>query len=70
LLIKHGRTDRADFIANFLEEHQSMGIYLYGELAISGRKGWRRLAETVFRRLAPEMDRSAVTNVKELLGWP
>jgi hypothetical protein len=45
-----------------------MGIYLYGELATSGRRIFKNLARKMFQELKPEMDNSTVENIKELLS--
>ena len=68
MVIKHSWTSRREFVRQFLAEHQSMGIYLYGELAISRSKHFNQLGRQVFEELQYEMDSSTVTNVKELLG--
>ncbi len=68
MVIKHSWTTRKEFVRQFLTEHQSMGIYLYGELAISRNKHFNKLGLEVFEELQYEMDSSTVTNVKELLG--
>ena len=44
-----------------------MGIYLYGELAISTNKQFNKMALQLFEELKTEMDSSTVSNIKELL---
>ncbi len=68
MVIKHSWTARKEFVRQFLTEHQSMGIYLYGELSISRSKHFNQLGREVYEELKHEMDSSTVTNVKELLG--
>ena len=51
-------------LRDFLVEHQAMGIYLYGEMAIFG---WGDLARAIFAEIQPEMDESMAENVRQLI---
>ena len=68
LIIKHAYVERVNFVVNFLTQHQSMGVYLYGELASSECKKFNRAATDVFKCLSTEMDPNMVTNVSNLIG--
>jgi hypothetical protein len=67
-VIQHCCLTYKDFVKRFLREHQSMGIYLYGELANSKSKQLNKLALDTFEELKLEMDSSTVTNITELLS--
>ena len=54
-------------LKEFLEEHQAMGIYLYGEMLASKNAKLRRMAKTVANELRPEMDQNIVRNINEML---
>lgn len=58
---------RLAVVRNFLINHQAMGIYLYGELAISDKAKFRRLGVTVFQALTEEMDKDLSVNVQEMI---
>ena len=67
LIVKHSCVDKLGFVKNFLYEHQSMGIYLYGEMAISKNKYIKRQGRRIFSDLQEEMDPTMKINVKEML---
>ena len=57
---------RAGAIKTFLTEHQSMGIYLYGELFGSDNEYYRNIGRQMFEELRHEMDPTTVVNVLSL----
>jgi aminopeptidase O len=67
LIVKHSCVDKLGFVKTFLYNHQSMGIYLYGEMAISKNKCIKRQARRIFSDLQAEMDPIMKINVKEML---
>jgi hypothetical protein len=46
---------------------QAMGIYLYGELVLSGEKAQRQIAQEAFYELADEMEKDTYVSVKEMI---
>ena len=66
-MVKHSWSEQKDFIINFLREHQSMGIYLYGELSMSKNKTLKSMANKAFDELKAEMDSGTVTNIRQLI---
>ncbi|CAL4129467.1 unnamed protein product, partial [Meganyctiphanes norvegica] len=66
LAIKHNFSDMSE-IERFLVADQSMGVYLYGELIISGKKRHRTLAEKVYSFTCKEMDESSRVTVFSML---
>ena len=67
LIVKHSWINKLGFVKNFLYNHQSMGIYLYGEMAISKTKYIKRQARRIFCDLQEEMDPTMKINVNEML---
>lgn len=67
LIVKHRYMDCLSDVATFLVEHQAMGIYLYGEMAISGNKRLCQMAKDIFQLIKTEMDPGMVANVQEML---
>ena len=67
LIIKHNYLEKLPFVETFLRHHQSMGIYLYGEMAISKHKMIRKLVEQIFNQMKEEMDPIMLINVREML---
>ena len=67
LIVKHRCTEKLSFIEHFLKDHQSMGIYLYGEMKLSKLKQIRTVAMQTFNELKDEMDPTMAVNVKEML---
>ena len=68
LIVMSGVTDQVEFIKSFLVDHQSMGVYLYGELASTELKIFQDAALSVFKLLETEMDPTMKVNVSNLLG--
>nr|XP_006822289.1 PREDICTED: aminopeptidase O-like [Saccoglossus kowalevskii] len=56
LIVKFQFLQKYDDIKSFLINHQSMGVYLYGELTLSGNTHQRQLAEECFSRVKDDMD--------------
>ncbi|XP_047495131.1 aminopeptidase O-like [Penaeus chinensis] len=54
-------------VRRFLTEDQAMGVYLYGELVISGKKKHRKLAEEVYGEIKEDMDENARVTVSLML---
>lgn len=54
-------------VKRFLVEDQAMGVYLYGELVISGKKKHRKLALEVYGKVKEEMDENARLTVSAML---
>ena len=67
LIVKHRYTEKLDFVQRFLKDHQSMGIYLYGEMKMSKNKHIQSYAVQIFNELQHEMDPTMAVNVKEIL---
>ncbi|KAG1681064.1 Aminopeptidase O [Nymphon striatum] len=68
LIIKHKYNQKYDIISRFLQEHQAMGIYLYGEAIISSDADLQQLALMSFKLLKNEMDQSVRISVSEMFG--
>lgn len=66
LVVKHVHLERLMDVEAFLEEHQSMGVYLYGEMMASSSKRLRRSALKVFHRLKSEMDPNTAVVIKRM----
>ena len=66
LIVKHGYTPGFDCIKWFLREHQAMGIYLYGELALSPKAVLRRLGKEVLKSIIDEMDVDSSSSAREM----
>jgi aminopeptidase O len=66
LVVKHGYRAGLECLETFLVEHQAMGIYLYGELALSGRKAFKEIGKRVFKRIEAEMDVDLAKSVREM----
>ena len=67
LIVKHRLTEKMTFVESFLKTHQSMGIYLYGEMKISSNKKIKVNATKIFNDVKDEMDPTMAVNVKEIL---
>ena len=67
LIVKYRCTEKLSFVGRFLKYHQSMGIYLYGEMKISKSKHIKSYAVQIFKELQNEMDPTMAVNVKEIL---
>ena len=67
LVIKHGCVDKLNFVEQFLFDHQSMGIYLYGEMALCKNKTIQNRAKTIFGSLKKYMDPTMAINVNEMM---
>ncbi|XP_064626631.1 aminopeptidase O-like [Lineus longissimus] len=67
LVVKHSYSPGYGDIKAFLRNHQAMGIYLYGELVLSGKKAQRQIAEEAFHELADEMEKDTYVSVKEMV---
>ncbi|KAK3699893.1 hypothetical protein QZH41_016548 [Actinostola sp. cb2023] len=68
LVVKHKYTTELKDVRQFLIEDQGMGIYLFGELIISGQGKQRALAEEIFEEIGPEMDRCTFKTVSDMLA--
>jgi aminopeptidase O len=68
LVVKHRFSDGFPFIKKFLQDHQAMGIYLYGEMALLKHKKLHTLAMDTFNELRSEMDPSTIDNVSQILS--
>ena len=66
LIVKHGYTPGFDCVKWFLKEHQAMGIYLYGELALSSKAELRRLGKVVLKDVIDEMDIDLAASAREM----
>ena len=55
------------FVENFLRNQQAMGLYLYGEMAISQNKVLNAISLKVFEDLRDEFDPSTLANLTEML---
>ena len=64
LIVKHECGNKVDFVTEFLTEHQSMGIYLYGEM-LNGN--FRQTALDTFTKLQTEMDPTMSRNIQDLI---
>ena len=67
LVVKHGCVDKLYFVEQFLFDHQSMGIYLYGEMALCKNKTIQNRAKTIFGSLKKYMDPTMAINVNEMM---
>ena len=67
LIVKHRLKAKMNFVENFLKTHQSMGIYLYGEMKTSSDRTIKAKATEVFNDVKDEMDPTMAVNVKEIL---
>ena len=59
--------DELPFVAEFLHQNQSMGIYLYGELMLSNDKSFKKKANEVYEDLKDELDPSTRHNVESII---
>ena len=67
LIVKNSCIEKLCFVDHFLYQHQSMGIYLYGEMAMSKNKNVKNRARKIFLGIKNEMDPTMIINVKEML---
>ncbi|XP_032238993.2 uncharacterized protein LOC5513554 isoform X2 [Nematostella vectensis] len=67
LVVKNKFTPFLDDVKHFLIEDQGMGIYLFGELIISGQARQRAMAEEVFEQIGAEMDRCTYQTVSDMI---
>ncbi len=67
VVVKSQYADALEDVRYFLQEHQAMGIYLYGELVMSTSTKFQRLANEMFDMLRTEMDDDLARNVAEML---
>ena len=66
LVVKHGYSPGYDCVKWFLREHQAMGIYLYGELALSRKVELKRLGKEVINDIIDEMDLDLAKTAREM----
>uniref|UniRef100_T1JA77 Peptidase M1 leukotriene A4 hydrolase/aminopeptidase C-terminal domain-containing protein n=1 Tax=Strigamia maritima TaxID=126957 RepID=T1JA77_STRMM len=67
LVVKHDYNIAYGSLIKFLEEDQSMGIYLYGELINSNRKHQQNLAKSTFNQLRTELDQTQRKTIEKML---
>ncbi|XP_041042416.1 aminopeptidase O isoform X2 [Carcharodon carcharias] len=67
LVIKHKYTVAYGDLINFLEQHQAMGVYLYGELMVNEDARQQQLVHRCFIKLQEEMDPSLQKVVAEMI---
>ena len=66
LVVKNGYSPGYDCVKWFLREHQAMGIYLYGELALSRKVELKRLGKEILNEILDEMDRDLAKTAREM----
>ncbi|XP_060694339.1 aminopeptidase O isoform X1 [Hemiscyllium ocellatum] len=67
LVIKHKHTVAYRDLINFLEQHQAMGVYLYGELMVNEDAKQQHLVHRCFTKLQEEMDPSLQKVIAEMI---
>ncbi|KAF2362543.1 Peptidase M1 leukotriene A4 hydrolase/aminopeptidase C-terminal [Trinorchestia longiramus] len=67
LIIKHNYRPASRSVEKFLAGDQAMGIYLYGELMISGAQFWQALAKRMYQILKDNMEENTKINICEML---
>ncbi|GCC24913.1 hypothetical protein chiPu_0003316 [Chiloscyllium punctatum] len=67
LVIKHKHTVAYGDLINFLEQHQAMGVYLYGELMVNEDAKQQHLVHRCFTKLQEEMDPSLQKVIAEMI---
>lgn len=67
IIVKNNHKNKLEFVRQFLTEHQSMGIYLYGEMFQSTKKLFKDAAVKLFGELSGEMDPVTVANITDLM---
>lgn len=55
-------------VVAFMKEHQSMGVYLYGEMALSKNKTMIDLARNTFKELEHELDVNSAAVIRDILA--
>ena len=67
IIVKHGLLEHLGMVEWFLEEHQAMGIYLYGEMVLSRKKKFRAAAKKILESLESEMDTDLAKSAREMV---
>ncbi|XP_071162696.1 aminopeptidase O-like [Mytilus edulis] len=67
LVIKHKVQKFYQDLKKFLLNHQAMGVYLYGEMVLSGCKQQKKLAEECFNTLKDHMEPDPYSTVKAMV---
>ncbi|XP_063401582.1 aminopeptidase O-like [Mytilus trossulus] len=67
LVIKHKVQKCYQDLKKFLLNHQAMGVYLYGEMVLSGCKQQKKLAEECFNTLKDHMEPDPYSTVKAMV---
>ncbi|XP_052095484.1 aminopeptidase O-like isoform X1 [Mytilus californianus] len=67
LVIKHKVQKFYQDLREFLLNHQAMGVYLYGEMVLSGCKQQKKLAEECFNTLKDHMEPDPYSTVKSMV---
>jgi len=68
LIVQHRHVKALGVVKDFLINHQAMGIYLYGEMAMSTSPKIKKLASETFAYLREEMDADFAKNVLEMIS--
>lgn len=68
LIIACGWRSQFSKIADFLRQHQSMGVYLYSEMIWSHCKKLNKMAKEIFKELEQEMDTSTRNNIQNIFN--
>ena len=66
LVVKHAYSPGYPCVKWFLREHQAMGIYLYGELALSPKSELKRLGKVVLKSIIDEMDIELASSARDM----
>ncbi|XP_007898166.2 aminopeptidase O isoform X1 [Callorhinchus milii] len=67
LVVKHKNSAAYGDVEHFLQHHQAMGVYLYGELMVGEDARQQKLARKCFAMLQEEMDQSSQKVVAEMI---
>lgn len=67
LVVKHKYVSAYQDVRDFLIHDQAMGVYLYGELVLSGCRKQRALAEQCFSEVSAHMEGGTRTTVNTML---
>ena len=67
IIVKVKHCQFYSFLKEFLIENQALGIYLYGELALSNHKALKAISKEVFSYLSEEYDPSQKQNISEYI---
>ncbi|XP_030047827.1 aminopeptidase O [Microcaecilia unicolor] len=67
LIVKHKYSAAYRDVEQFLQDHQAMGVYLYGELMVNKDATQQQLARRSFAKIQEQMDIPTAKVVREML---